>query len=133
MIYEQATQIHQLHQHHHPHHAHYLPYDPPPLEFEDTPTLSPPEGYKDRFFPQMLLIEQQQQQQQNQQQLDPGEFIIPHSIKIPKRRRKNKEKKCPMRIQIKTSLKFKFHIIPLSLLLVKNSLLFDVITQLSPG
>ena len=28
-------------------------YEPiPPIEFEDTPTLSPPEGYKDRFFPQ---------------------------------------------------------------------------------
>ena len=31
-------------------------YEPPPHEFEDPPTLSPPEGYKDRFFPQELHI-----------------------------------------------------------------------------
>jgi len=65
LIYEQATNLHHLqhqHQHHHhsqhnhapqgaSHHTNFI-YEPPPLEFEDTPTLSPPEGYKDRFFPQ---------------------------------------------------------------------------------
>lgn len=83
LIYEQATQLHQLHHHHqhHNHHNHapYLTYDPPPLEFEDTPTLSPPEGYKDRFFPHMdphqqqLHYQQQQQQLQQQSSQDPGE------------------------------------------------------------
>ncbi|XP_035709405.1 uncharacterized protein LOC110852648 isoform X3 [Folsomia candida] len=71
LIYEQATQLHQLHHHHHHHHTPYLTYEPPPLEFEDTPTLSPPEGYKDRFFPQMMehhQLQQQLQQQQQQQQ-----------------------------------------------------------------
>jgi hypothetical protein len=71
---QHANNAHAHHHHHHQHHQqhqhggggggpqhgggggggghpHFI-YDPPPLEFEDTPTLSPPEGYKDRFFPQ---------------------------------------------------------------------------------
>jgi len=51
--HQQHQQQQQLPGHHHHHHFIHNPhYDPPPLEFEDTPTLSPPEGYKDRFFPQ---------------------------------------------------------------------------------
>lgn len=60
----QQQQHHQQHHHHHqqfiyeqthphfPHTHQNFIYEPPPIEFEDPPTLSPPEGYKDRFFPQ---------------------------------------------------------------------------------
>lgn len=77
---QQAQQHHhQHHQHHqqfiyeqtHPHYPHThthqnFIYEPPPIEFEDPPTLSPPEGYKDRFFPQ-------------EDPSDPGTKIIHHN------------------------------------------------------
>ncbi|CAL8113394.1 unnamed protein product [Orchesella dallaii] len=64
---EEQAQQQQHQQQHHQHHQQFIYeqthpqyphthqnfiYEPPPIEFEDPPTLSPPEGYKDRFFPQ---------------------------------------------------------------------------------